>query len=52
MRPNTEVDNSLRDLHNSSHHKKDEFNKIAYSFKILQSSKHAYLQFKKNKPGV
>ena len=27
MRPNTEVDNSLRDLPNSSHHKKDEFNK-------------------------
>ena len=32
MRPNTEVDNSLRDLHNSSHHKKDEFNKIALLF--------------------
>ena len=25
---------------------------LYYSFKILQSSKHAYLQFKKNKPGV
>ena len=25
---------------------------LYYSLKILQSSKHAYLQFKKNKPGV
>ena len=27
MKPNTEVDNILRDLQNSSHHKKAEFNK-------------------------
>ena len=36
MGPNTEVDNSLRDLHNSSHHKKAKFNKMLYySFKIF-----------------
>ena len=30
MRPNTEVDNSLRDLHNSPHHKANLINALLF----------------------